>query len=191
VTTPPSRLVGCYPGSFNPATIAHVAIAEAAVQQCGLQRVDLVLSEVALGKLDVAGPSVIERAESLRRLLADRPWIGVVVTDQQLLSDVATGYDVLVMGTDKWIQINEDAWYDSPEHKTAALNALPRLAIAPRTLNPSHDAQPDRHRDGHPDGRPDFLPDLPSEAVTLTVSRQLLGVSSTGVRGGRTDWQAR
>jgi nicotinic acid mononucleotide adenylyltransferase len=180
VTTPPSTLVGCYPGSFNPATIAHVAVAEAAFQQCGLSRVDLVLSEAALGKLDVAGPSVIERAESLRRLLADRPWIGIVVTQHQLLTDVAMGYDVLVMGTDKWIQINEDGWYDSAEHKAAALAALPRLAVAPRNVtarNPSPESELN-------------APDLPPDAITLTVSRQLLGVSSTGVRAGRAEWQA-
>ncbi len=160
-------MIGCYPGSFNPATIAHVAIAEAAWQQCGLERVDLVLSAAALGKLDATGPTVEERANALRRLLVDRLWIGVVTTEQQLLADIASSYDVLVMGADKWAQINEDRWYESVEHKAEALSALPRLAIAPR---PPHD--------------------VPDHAVTLAVSRQLWGVSSTGVRSGRTDWRA-
>jgi nicotinic acid mononucleotide adenylyltransferase len=160
-------MIGCYPGSFNPATIAHVAIAEAAWQQCGLDRVDLVLSAAALGKLDVAGPTVEERASALRRLLVDRPWIGVVTTEQQLLTDIASTYDVLVMGADKWAQINEHRWYTSDTHKTESLAALPRLAIAPR---PPHE--------------------VPDHAVTLAVSRQLWGVSSTGVRLGRHDWKA-
>ncbi len=160
-------MIGCFPGSFNPATIAHVAIAEAAWQQCGLERVDLVLSGVALGKESAEGPNAQARADQLRSLLTDRPWIGVVTTSSQLLSEIAAGYDVLVIGADKWAQINEDHWYRSPQDRIAALAALPRLAIAPR---------------------PPF--DIPDHAVTLQISRQLWGVSSTGVRAGRADWRA-
>jgi nicotinic acid mononucleotide adenylyltransferase len=160
-------MIGCYPGSFNPATIAHIAIAEAAWQQCGLERVDLVLSAEALGKAGAPGPTFEQRADQLRALLADRPWIGVVTTEAQLLAHIATGYDVLVIGADKWAQINEDRWYESPQHRIDALSALPRLAVAPRP--------------------PHLIPD---HAVTLEISRQLWGVSSTGVRLGRSDWRA-
>jgi nicotinic acid mononucleotide adenylyltransferase len=41
---------GAYPGTFDPPTLAHLAIAEAAVRQCRLDRVDLVLSLDPLGK---------------------------------------------------------------------------------------------------------------------------------------------
>jgi nicotinic acid mononucleotide adenylyltransferase len=160
-------MIGCYPGSFNPATIAHVAIAEAAWQQCGLERVDLVLSGSALGKESVDGPTAAQRADSLRALLVGRPWIGVVTTEAQLLAEIAANYDVLVMGADKWGQINEDTWYESAEHRRAALGSLPRLAIAPRPPHP-----------------------VPDHAVTLQISRQLWGVSSTGVRSGRAEWKA-
>jgi nicotinic acid mononucleotide adenylyltransferase len=159
--------IGCYPGSFNPATIAHIAIAEAAWQQFGLARVDLVISGAALGKPVDGVPSADERANALRGLLRDRPWIGVVVTERQLLAEIAGGYDVLVMGADKWSQISEPGWYSSEEHREAALQSLPQLAIAPR---PPHE--------------------IPAHAVELQVSRQLWGVSSTGVRSGRTDWRA-
>ena len=158
---------GCYPGTFNPATIAHIAVAEAAWQQCGLDRVDLVLSRVTLGKLTIDGPSVDERAEALRTLLISRPWLGVTVTDSQLLSDVASGYDILVMGADKWAQINEPQWYDSEEARMASLASLPPLAIAPR---------------------PPF--DIPGHAIELLTSRQLWAVSSTAVRSGSTHWKA-
>ncbi len=160
-------MIGCYPGSFNPATIAHVAIAESAWQQFGLKRIDLVLSEAALGKQHQHVPTAHDRADALRKLLADRPWIGVVVTTNQLLSEISAGYDLLVMGADKWAQINEDQWYESPAAKQQALSGLPPLAIAPR---PPHA--------------------VPAQATRLTVARQLWGVSSTGVRSGRTDWQA-
>lgn len=159
--------VGCYPGSFNPATIAHIAVAEAAWQQCGLDRVDLVLSRVTLGKESIEGPTVDERAETLRVLLIPRPWLGVVVTDAQLLSDIAAGYEVLVMGADKWAQINEAQWYPSDSAKEAALARLPKIAVAAR---PPHEP--------------------PGHAVLLETSRQLWAVSSTAVRAGSTHWKA-
>ncbi|MDQ1449821.1 MAG: hypothetical protein QOC79_2792, partial [Actinomycetota bacterium] len=41
---------GVYPGSFDPPTIAHAAIAAAAVHAAQLDRLDLAISEIALGK---------------------------------------------------------------------------------------------------------------------------------------------
>ncbi len=41
---------GAYPGSFNPPTVAHLAIADAARRRLGLDRVDLIISRDALGK---------------------------------------------------------------------------------------------------------------------------------------------
>ena len=104
--------VGCYPGSFNPPTIAHLAIAEAAYRQCGLDRLDLVVSRVALGKAAPAGPRFEDRIAVLDTIARTRPWLGVRVTDAQLLVDVAAGYDVLVLGADKWAQVVDPAWYD-------------------------------------------------------------------------------
>lgn len=43
-------MIGCYPGSFDPLTIGHLAVAEAALVHCALDRLDLVLSEDPLGK---------------------------------------------------------------------------------------------------------------------------------------------
>ncbi len=43
---------GVYPGSFDPLTIAHLAIAEKAVHEAGLDHLDLALSRAALGKED-------------------------------------------------------------------------------------------------------------------------------------------
>ena len=36
---------GVYPGSFNPPTVGHVAIVEAAIRLHDLDRIDLVVSE--------------------------------------------------------------------------------------------------------------------------------------------------
>ncbi|WP_419919708.1 hypothetical protein [Candidatus Poriferisocius sp.] len=52
-----TKRIGVYPGSFNPPTIGHLAIARAAPAQQGLDRVDLAVSRVALGKELVARPA--------------------------------------------------------------------------------------------------------------------------------------
>ena len=34
-----------------------------------------------------------------------------MVTDAQLIVDIARDYDVVVMGADKWAQVRDAAWY--------------------------------------------------------------------------------
>lgn len=150
-----------FPGSFNPPTIAHLDIASAAVRQCGVSHVDLVLSRVAIGKESVDRPTVEERADVLRAVAANgRPWLDVVVTDDRLLVDIARGYDVLVLGADKWAQVLDPQYYgDSVEARDAAVAALPHLAFAPRV---SFDA--------------------PLDATVLDVEHH--DVSSTAARAG-------
>ena len=58
-------MIGCYPGSFNPPTVAHLAVAEAAVRAAGLTRLDLVVSRVALGKEDLPADTLAERVAVL------------------------------------------------------------------------------------------------------------------------------
>ncbi len=125
--------VGCYPGSFNPPTVAHLAVAEAALRQGGLDRVDLVISRLALGKEELAMPTVEQRAAVLDAVAASRPWLGVVVSDARLIVDATPGYDAVVMGADKWGQVNDPAWYGgSVEARDAAVARLPRVLVAPR-----------------------------------------------------------
>jgi hypothetical protein len=127
-----------FPGSFNPPTVAHLDIAEATLRQCGVERVDLVLSRVAIGKEHVERPTVDERADVLRAIAGNgRSWLGVVVTDHRLLVDIAAGYDVLVLGADKWAQVLDPRYYgDSVDARDAAVAALPHLAVAPRAEGP-------------------------------------------------------
>ena len=130
--------VAAFPGSYNPPTIAHLALASAAVRQCGVSRVDLILSRSALGKESVVRPTVEERASVLRRVAANgRPWLGVVVTSDQLLADIAEGYSVLVLGADKWEQVMDPVFYGgSVARRDAAVARLPRLAVARRGEGP-------------------------------------------------------
>lgn len=126
-----------FPGSFNPPTVAHLDIAAAAARQCDVARLDLVLSRAAIGKEHVQRPTVDERADVLRAVASTRPWLGVVVTDARLVVDIADGYDVLVLGADKWAQVLDPRYYsDDPAARDAAVARLPHLAVAPRGDRP-------------------------------------------------------
>jgi len=155
-----------YPGSFDPLTIAHVAVAQAALEQAGVTRVDLAVSEVTLGKGHLSG-TVRRRVDRLERFVADRSGLAVVVVSDRLIVDIARGYDVVVMGADKWSQVNDPAWYGGDTRaRDAALSGLPRVAVAPRT--------------GH------VVPD----ELRLELPADLAQVSSSAVRAGRWEWAA-
>ena len=159
--------LGAYPGSFNPATVAHLAIAEAAWRQCGLERLDLVVSRSPLGKEPADLARLEDRLDVLERIAASRPWLGVRTTDARLLADVAEGYDVLIVGGDKWVQLIDPVWYGGSElARDEALRRIRRVVVAPRRTH----------------------------AVTgcevLDLADVHLDVSATEARGGRTDWMA-
>jgi hypothetical protein len=159
---------GVYPGSFNPLTRAHLAIAEAAVRQCRLDRLDLVVSHRTLAKEHVEQPPVALRLDALRRAASTRPWLTVAATDAQLLADIASGYDILVLGADKWEQIQDPGFYGGSElARDAALRRLPVVAVAPRPPYPT-----------------------PEGCVVLDLPSGLGAISSTEVRAGRRDWMA-
>ena len=164
-----SARAGCYPGSFDPLTVAHLAIADAAVEQCGLDRLDLALSSgVALGK-DAHHHSIEERVDLIERVASasGRTWLHAVVTEHRLLVDIAAGYDVLVLGADKWAQVLDPSFYDSPAHRDDALRRLPTVACAPRS--------------GH---------EVPEGVVALDVPSWVGDVSATAVREGASHWHA-
>lgn len=123
---------GVYPGSFNPPTVAHLAVALAAAEQRSLDRVVLMVSRRALAKETVEHPRLNHRLDVLQEAVSHLDWLSVSVTDRQLLADVAEGFDVLIMGADKWDQIQQPQWYENEEHRIQSLARLPELAVAPR-----------------------------------------------------------
>ena len=125
--------LGVYPGSFDPPTRAHIEIALAAAASHRLDRVDLALSISPLGKERVSVPSHEDRLAVLRASVADIEGLGVVVTEAQLIVDIAEGYHLVVMGADKWSQVNDPAWYEGDAvARDNALARLPTVALAPR-----------------------------------------------------------
>lgn len=158
---------GVYPGTFNPPTAAHVAIAEAARAQRRLDRVDLALSRRPINKEHVEIPTFEHRVEVLQALSRRLGWLGVVVTDATLIVDIALGYDVVIMGADKWDQVNDVRYYADDAARDEAVARLPEIALAPRP---------------HATDRPIPL------GMELTVPEQYHQVSSTAARAGRLDW---
>jgi len=164
--------VGVYPGSFNPPTIAHLAIAEEALRVGGLDRVDLVVSRSPLGKPAVTVPSLEDRIEVLRRVAANRRHLGVRLTSDQLLADIAAGAAAVVLGADKWAQVVDPVWYGgSRVARDEAAARLPLALVAPRPPFPQPAPVPER-------------------VQPLSISDELFEVSSTAVRAGRREWMA-
>lgn len=164
-------LVGAYPGTFDPPTVAHLAIAEAAWRQGGLDRVELVVCESPLGKKDTGVAPLESRLQLLSAVCESRPWLTVTVRESELICDIADGYDAVVMGADKWAQVVDPDWYEgSTAERDAAVSRLPRVLVAPRgPVTPNG---------------------LPRDAIVLDLHPGHSTVSSTAVRQGRVDWLA-
>ncbi len=157
---------GVFPGSFDPLTVAHVAIAEAAQEAAALDALDLAISRRTLGKEAGAYQSAEQRLAAIARAAQTRPWLAGIVTDASLIADIARGYDVVVMGADKWVQVNDPAWYSSVDERDAALASLPEVFVVPR---PGHGT----------DG-----------ARVLEIDSRHTHVSSTRARAGEHDLRA-
>jgi nicotinic acid mononucleotide adenylyltransferase/predicted RNA-binding protein with PIN domain len=155
---------GVFPGSFDPLTVAHVAIAEAALHHAALDYVELAVSNTALAKDVREQHPVAARLATIERAAADRPWLRAFATDSQLIVDIARGYDVVIMGADKWAQVRDPVWYgDDVTARDAALSALPRVLVAPREGFKIEDAE------------------------TLAIAPELTAVSSSRARRGEHD----
>jgi hypothetical protein len=167
-----------YPGSFDPPTVAHVHLAEQAIAQLGLARLDMAISTTTLGKDERDLTPIGARLDQLRAVIGGRPELEARSTTHSLLADVAEGYDVVVLGADKWHQLLDPEWYGGLEARDEALRRLPVVALAARppwTL-PGEDPAADP-----PDG---------VTVVVLDTDPAHHRVSATEVRGGREEWRA-
>src|SRR5581483_9449122 len=81
----PSRL-GVFPGSFNPVTVAHLALARAALRH--VDEVVFVLPRVFPHK-NYRGATFEQRLELLRAATADEPAFAVATSDGGLFHEIA------------------------------------------------------------------------------------------------------
>ncbi len=170
--------VAAYPGSFDPPTVAHLAIAEAAVEQLGVDRVDLVVSADPLGKDRAHQVRLTDRLTVLGAVATTRPWMGVATTERRLITDIADGYDAVVVGADKWAQVLDPVWYGgSVAARDRAVSGLGTVGLAPR----AGVVGADRHLVERAAG---------VQVVDLDIHASHRIVSATSVRSGRREWIA-
>ena len=158
-----------FPGSFDPLTVAHLAIADAAREQLQVDWVDLVVSRSPLGKKAAEQAPVSDRLAAIAAAAAHgRPWMRGVESKAKLVADIAEGYDFVVVGGDKALQLWDPRYYGRSEDKRdEAVARLPTIALAQR-----------------PGGV------VPPGCVELDLPDHLGAVSSTAVRSGRIEWKA-
>ncbi len=128
-----TRRRGAFPGSFNPLTIAHLELSQRARDDHDLDEVHLIVSEVALDKPSPPGPPFAERIAILEADAAEYDWLHVATTDQKLIVDIAQGFDVVIMGADKWHQVNDVKYYADSTERDDAVARLPQVVVAART----------------------------------------------------------
>jgi nicotinic acid mononucleotide adenylyltransferase len=163
----------CYPGTFNPLTVAHVGVASAAHDQLGVTTVELCISETTLGKDDATLPGPVERCDAIEAATVNLAWLHATTTTSQFLVDIAEGFDWLIVGADKWAQLVDPSWYGGRLERDQMLARLPAVAVAPRS--------------GYP--LPTSVPINSLIIRCLDVPARFAEVSSTAVRQGKASWQ--
>lgn len=159
--------VGAYPGSFDPPTIAHLGIAVMARRAAELDEVHLIVSRRALGKEHADHAAFDLRIEVIEASIAHADWLKLIVTDDQLIADMAEGYAAIIMGADKWQQVNDPQFYGGDtKARDAAVARLPQIVGPARAGSDP----------------------LPDDAIVIDLPAKLRDVSSSGARAGRSDW---
>ncbi|HWC32814.1 MAG TPA: hypothetical protein VG709_06770 [Actinomycetota bacterium] len=143
---PAASRLGMLPGSFDPMTVAHAALA-GALNRDGCDLVLLVYSARTLPKQDHGGRSAAPpllapeaRVASLVAFARRRPWAAGAVSSHGLLVDqveaAARAFGrpevVLGIGSDKLLQLLDRAWYEDRDTALKRLFGVARVAYALR-----------------------------------------------------------
>jgi nicotinamide-nucleotide adenylyltransferase len=173
--------VGLIPGSFDPMTVAHAALADAL-------RTDLTLFVYSVATLpkeagtggEVSSPLLApeDRVASLLAYCDSRPQLGVALSSHGLYVDQAAAAAeafpgvpiVLGMGSDKVVQLFDPRWYEDRDEALRRLFSRARVAYA---IRPGHEERLRRTLAASP-----WRTEL--QRVDLPVSAA--AVSSTSVR---------
>ncbi len=138
--------IGLLAGSYNPLTLAHIAVAEAARRVAQLDLVAWALTAVTVDKERVTRASLPQRIAQLDAYIAST--IGkvhyadaLVLLAHGLYVEQAQAIRtlmppdaelVIIVGYDKIVQIFDPRYYDDREAALQALFAQARLLVAPR-----------------------------------------------------------
>jgi nicotinic acid mononucleotide adenylyltransferase len=136
-----SRRVGLFAGSFNPLTLAHVALARAARREAQLDLVVWAFAAVTVDKERVARASLPDRLAQMAAYVRRRQHDALVVLNHGLYVDEARALRTLLpqdaeltilLGFDKIVQIFDPRYYEDRDAALDALFAEARLLVAPR-----------------------------------------------------------
>jgi nicotinamide-nucleotide adenylyltransferase len=132
--------IALLPGSFDPLTVGHAAMARAAAEQAAL--VVLVYSVRTLPKEGSALPPLLgetERLIALARFCAARGYSvglcshGLLVEQVEAAEEGFPGSElILVVGSDKLLQVLDPRWYDDVEAALTGLFDRASVALAMR-----------------------------------------------------------
>jgi nicotinamide-nucleotide adenylyltransferase len=135
------RCVGLFAGTFNPLTLAHIALVESAMVGAGIDRMLWILAVASIDKETVARATLVDRLVQLEAYVGTIRQYGVLVVNRglyveqvELAHSQLTGDDELVVlvGYDKIVQIMDPRYY---KDRTRALDELfqqARFLVAPR-----------------------------------------------------------
>lgn len=136
-----ARRVGLFPGSFNPLTLAHVELAEAARRRADLDLVVWASAAVTVDKERVGRAALADRLAQLAAYARAHRGGAVALLNRGLYVDeaealrreMAPGAELLLlMGFDKVAQVFAPRYYDDRAIALRDLFARARLLAAPR-----------------------------------------------------------
>ncbi|HLZ07351.1 MAG TPA: hypothetical protein VKT80_02105 [Chloroflexota bacterium] len=135
------RRLALLPGSFNPPTVAHLALARSVLDSALVDRVDFVLATRTINKERLEGLSLDDRLLLLLGLIEGEPDLGLVVVNRGLYVDQAEAVRAAVpaldqlsfiVGFDKIVQIFDPRYYVDREAALRRLFDLASFFVAPR-----------------------------------------------------------
>jgi nicotinic acid mononucleotide adenylyltransferase len=186
-TTPYGGII-VFPGSFNPPTIAHLALLKQAQHFSQSQPSPLLLyaafTTLTIDKEQVQRPLLLDRVMLLQYLLQTRlPRVGILLLNHGLYIEQAQAlrssfprvkHIFFLMGFDKIVQILDPRYYENRDQSLRELFSLAHLLVAPRGNQGDHEL---RDLLDQPQNRP-FQPFIHS----LPFNSQYRTISSTEVR---------
>lgn len=135
------RQLALLPGSFNPLTNAHVALADAVLATGCCEHVSYLLASRTVNKERLEGASLADRLICLTEFVRERPCQGVVLVNRGLYVEQAELVrqslplvkDLwFVVGHDKIVQIFDPRYYSDRDAALDRLFALASFLVAPR-----------------------------------------------------------
>ena len=136
-----ARRIGLLPGSFNPLTLAHTALAETARRSAELDLIVLAIAAQTVDKEGVTRAAVPDRLGQLAAYARSAPELAVVLVNRGLYVEQADALSALVAGTaeiaiivgfDKVVQILDPHYYVDRDAALSELFTKARLLAAPR-----------------------------------------------------------